>query len=79
MKRQVVVIGLGRFGVSLVKTLYEMGHNVLAIDSDEAAVQSVAAWTAHAVKADATDETVLDRLGVRNFDVAVVAMGAGVQ
>ena len=74
-----MVIGLGRFGVSLVKTLYDMGHNVLAIDNDETAVQSVAAWTTHAVKADATDETVLDKMGVRDFDVAVVAMGSAIQ
>jgi len=79
MKRQVAVIGLGRFGVSLAKALYELGHDVLAVDTDGKAVQSLASHITHAVQADATDEAVLQELGIGNFDVGVVAMGAAIQ
>lgn len=79
MKKQVVIIGLGRFGYSLAETLFSMGHQVLAIDTDEKKVQSIAARITHAVQADATDEAVLRKLGVGNFDVGVVGIGAGIQ
>jgi trk system potassium uptake protein TrkA len=77
--KQFVVIGLGRFGLSLAKTLYDLGHDVLGIDIDEEIVQNVADSITHAVKADATDENVLKALGVRNFDVAVVSIGNDIQ
>jgi len=79
MKRQVVIIGLGRFGVSLAKALFEMGHDVLALDTDEKKVQNMASEITHVVQADATDEAILKELGIANFDVAVVAMGAAIQ
>jgi len=79
MRRQVVVAGLGRFGASLAKVLFGMGHDVLAMDIDEKKVQSMAPEITHAVAADATDEAVLKELGVGNFDVAVVAMGSAIQ
>lgn len=73
--KQFVVVGLGRFGLSVAKTLAENDYNVLAIDSDEEKVQSIANDVTHAVEADATDEDALRTLGVRNFDVAVVSIG----
>ena len=79
MKRQVAVIGLGRFGISLAKALHSRGHEVLAIDAEEKIVQSIASKVTHAVQADATDETVLRELGIGNFDVAVVTMGTAIQ
>jgi len=79
MKRQVAVIGLGRFGASLVRTLHGAGHEVLAIDSDEKKVQDIARSATHAVQADATSEEVLTELGLKNFEVAVVAMGADIE
>ena len=79
MKKQVVIIGLGRFGYSLAEALFSMGHQVLAIDTDEKKVQNIAAHITHAVQADATDESVLRKLGVTNFDVAVVGIGSGIQ
>ncbi|MBI4294866.1 MAG: TrkA family potassium uptake protein [Chloroflexi bacterium] len=79
MKKQVVVIGLGRFGVSLADTLFGMGHDVLAIDIDEKKVQSIATQITHAVQADATSEAVLRELGIGNFDVAIVAIGTAIQ
>ncbi|SHE92843.1 trk system potassium uptake protein TrkA [Caldanaerobius fijiensis DSM 17918] len=77
--KQFVVIGLGSFGVSVARSLYEMGNDVLAIDKDEELVQSISDSVTHAVQADATDENVLKSLGVKNFDVAVVTIGSDMQ
>ncbi|MCY6958710.1 potassium channel family protein [Clostridium brassicae] len=78
-KRQFVVIGLGRFGSSIAKTLYSLGNDVLAIDADEDIVQGIADSVTHAVQADTTDENSLRTLGISNFDVAVVTIGSNVQ
>ena len=78
MKRQVLVIGLGRFGTSVVQSLYNLGHDVLAIDSDETRVQSIMGQATHALTADATNETVLRDLGIQDYDAAVVAIGSNI-
>jgi len=79
MKRQIVVIGLGRFGISLATTLIAEGHDVLAVDKDENRVQNIASQVTHAIQADATNESVLKELGVDNFDIAIVAMGSAIE
>lgn len=76
--KQFVVLGLGRFGSSVARTLAERGYNVLAIDRDESIVQELAKEVTHAVQADSTDENAMNVLGVRNFDVAIVAIGSDV-
>lgn len=77
--KQFVVIGLGRFGASIAKTLYGLGYDVLGIDSSEEIVQAMADSITHAVEADATDENTLKALGVRNFDVGIVSIGQDIQ
>lgn len=77
--KQYVVIGLGRFGTSVAKTLYALGHDVLAIDQDENLVQEISDSVTHAVQMDAMDENALRTLGVRNFDVAVITIGGNMQ
>jgi trk system potassium uptake protein TrkA len=77
--KQFVVIGLGRFGSSIARTLYNLGYDVLGIDSNEEIVQSMADSITHAVEADATDENTLKALGVRNFDVGIVSIGQDIQ
>lgn len=79
MNRQYVVIGLGRFGSSLALTLTALGQEVLGVDADEDRVQALADRLVHVVAADATDPAVLERLGLRNFDVAVVSIGSPLQ
>jgi trk system potassium uptake protein TrkA len=79
MNKQVVVIGLGRFGSSVAQELYQMGHDVLGIDLDEENVQNMLGHVTYAVKADATSEASLTELGVNNFDVAIVAIGSDIQ
>ncbi|NEZ47729.1 TrkA family potassium uptake protein [Clostridium niameyense] len=78
-KKQFVVIGLGRFGTSVANTLYSLGNEVLAIDSNEDIVQSISDSVTHSVQLDATDENSLKALGIRNFDVAVITIGSNIQ
>lgn len=77
--KQFIVIGLGRFGQSVAKTLFQMGYDVLVVDEDEDAVQEIADSVTHAVQMDATDEYALRTLGIRNFDIAVVSIGTNIQ
>ncbi len=77
--KQFVIIGLGRFGSSIAKTLYSLGNDVLAIDKDEDIVQEISDSVTHAAQLDATDENALRSLGIRNFDVAVVTIGDNIQ
>ena len=79
MKKQIVVAGLGRFGSSLARGLYQVGHDVMALDNNEKRVQDVMGNVTYALQADATDEVVLDELGIGNFDAAVVAIGSDIQ
>lgn len=77
--KQFIVIGLGRFGSSIARTLYSLGNDVLAIDSSEDTIQEIADSVTHAVQADATDENALKSLGLRNFEIAVIGMGSDIQ
>lgn len=73
-----VVIGLGRFGMALATELSALGNEVLAIDESEELVQKIADQVTYAVAGDARDPAVLRTLGVRNYDCAIVAVGADV-
>jgi trk system potassium uptake protein TrkA len=79
MKKQIVVIGLGRFGSSLATTLSSIGHDVLALDKDETRVQDISSQITHAIQADATNEAILKELGIGNFEIAIVAMGSAIE
>lgn len=71
-----VVIGLGRFGMEMALKLYECGEDVLAIDTDENIIDKIADRVTRAVAADARDADVLRKLGVEDFDTAIVAVGS---
>jgi trk/ktr system potassium uptake protein len=79
VRKQFAVIGLGRFGSSVASYLTKMGYEVLAVDESEERVQDVAHSVTHAVSADSTDEEAMRALGIRNFDVVVVAIGQDIQ
>jgi trk system potassium uptake protein len=79
MKKEFVVIGLGRFGGSIVRSLTEQGMEVMAIDQDEDKVNEFSSIASHAVMADSTDESVLKSLGIKNFDHVIVAIGDDIQ
>ncbi|WP_302221086.1 potassium channel family protein [Acidaminococcus timonensis] len=74
-KRQFIVWGLGRFGSSIAETLTTMGHEVLGIDNNEDVVENMEDKLTHAVVCDVIDEKTVKSLGVRNFDVGIVAIG----
>jgi len=74
-RRQFAVIGIGRFGYHLVRSLYEMGHDVLAVDGQEEAVQQISPFCSQAVVADASDERQLWNVGAAEAQVGVVAIG----
>jgi len=78
-KKQFAVIGIGRFGESLINELTRLGHEVLAIDTDESRVDDIASVATQAVQADAMDEKVLKALDIVNFDAVVVAIGGDVE
>ncbi len=71
-----VVIGLGRFGAEMALKLYNCGEDVLAIDTNETTIDKIADRVTRAVVADARDMDTLRKLGVGNFDRAVVAVGS---
>jgi len=76
LKKQVCVIGLGRFGSTLAQELYQSGHDVLAIDVDEAKVQDQLGSATYSVRADATSESILKELDVAAYDVCIVSLGS---
>ena len=73
------VIGCGRFGSSIARTLYNLGNEVMAIDINEERVQEISEEVTHAVQADIMDENVLKDLGLRNFDVVIVSIGSDIE
>lgn len=77
--RQFAVIGLGRFGASVARTLAAKGYEVLAIDVSEHIVQGISDEVAQAACLDATDEKALRAVGIENVDVAVVGVGTNLE
>ncbi|WML43544.1 TrkA family potassium uptake protein [Neobacillus sp. PS3-40] len=78
-KKDFAVIGLGRFGGSICRTLTEQGKEVLVVDKSEARVNEYATIASHAVVGDTTDEAMLRSIGIRNFDHVIVAIGDDIQ
>jgi trk system potassium uptake protein TrkA len=75
MAKKYATIGLGNFGLNVTKTLFEEGHDVLAIDLGEEAIQRVQPYCTQAVLADATQKDVLKSLGLDGMDAVIVSMG----
>lgn len=69
------VIGLGSFGSNVAKTLYEKGHDVLAVDKNKEQIEDVKAYVSHAVHMDAADKENLMALGIQDMDVVIVSLG----
>lgn len=75
----VLVIGLGRFGSSMARTLTEMGHHVLVVDARAELVQRHAGEFAHAVQGDSTSVDVLRQLGAQDMPIAAVCIGTDIE
>ena len=73
--KSVLLIGLGRFGRHMARKLQELDHEVLAIDDNEERVNEALSIVTNAQIGDATNEEFVKSLGVRNFDLCVVAIG----
>lgn len=79
MPNQVAIIGLGRFGATMARTLYQAGHDVLAIDRDPSIIREITGEVTYPVEGDATDERFLREVGILEYDVAVVSIGSDIQ
>ncbi|MBP8695036.1 MAG: TrkA family potassium uptake protein [Syntrophobacterales bacterium] len=75
MKKRVVVIGLGIFGINLVKDLSKSGVEVIAIDKSKEAVQLVRDCASKAIVADGTDQEIMNAIGLREDDLVIVSFG----
>ena len=75
MAKDFAVIGLGRFGSSICRTLRELGHDVLGIDSNMEEVREMRPFVTDAVQLDATDEEALRSIGITDYSAVVVAIG----
>ncbi len=75
----VLVVGLGRFGSSIARSLDSLGHEVLAVDRDLDLVQQFSGQLTHVVQADSTNEEALRQVGAGDFPVAVVGIGTSVE
>ena len=76
---RVSVIGLGRFGSSVARTLHELGYEVTAIDLDEHLIQEASDFVTLAAQGDGTDRELLLQLNVDKSDVVVVAQGENLE
>lgn len=72
--KQVLLIGLGRYGQNIAVRLNEMGHQVMAVDKDEKRVNAILDIVTNAQIGDSTDREFLESLGVRNFDYVIIAI-----
>lgn len=77
--REVLVIGLGRFGSAVGATLEHLGFEVLGVDENVDAVQSHASSLTHVVTADSTNVDALRQLGAADFECAVVCIGSDIE
>ncbi len=75
MKKSIAVLGLGKYGMSLAESMYEMGADVLVVDIDEEKVKDASEFSTSAMIADLSDEDEVEALGLKNMDIVAVAMG----
>ena len=79
MMKSVLLIGLGRYGRHIAMKLDELHHQVMAVDIEEKRVNAVLPYVTNAQIGDSTDEEFIESLGVRNFDLCIVAIGDNFQ
>ena len=77
--KSILLIGLGRFGRHIAMKLNNLNHQVMAVDSDEQRVNAVLPYVTNAQIGDSTNEEFLSSLGIKNFDVCIVAIGDNFQ
>ena len=74
MNKSIAVLGLGKYGISLAKNLYNMGADVLVVDNDPDSLKEMAGYCTAAIQADLEIEEEILALDLKNMDIVVVAM-----
>ena len=77
--KSILIIGLGRFGRHMAQKFIEEGNSVLAVEASEERANAAVSLVPNIEIADATDDTVIESLGINNFDICVVAIGDNFQ
>ncbi len=77
--KSILLIGINNFGTMIAKQLHDLGHQVLAVDRDEARINAILPLVTDAQIGDSTNETFLRSLGINNFDVCIVTIGSDFQ
>lgn len=77
--KSILIIGLGRFGRHMAKKFSEQNNDVMAIDINEVRINNVLSVVTNALIGDATNEQFMETIGVRDFDLCVVAIGDNFQ
>lgn len=77
--KSILLIGINHFGTMIAKQLYDLGHQVMAVDRDEERVNAILPFVTDAQIGDSTNEAFLRSLGINNFDVCIVTIGSDFQ
>ena len=77
--KSILLIGLGRFGATMAMKLHELKHEVVAIDISEERINAILPYVTSAQIGDCTNEQYMSSIGVRNFDLCIVAIGDNFQ
>lgn len=77
--KSALLIGLGRFGTFIAMKLHDMGHEIMAVDTNEERVNALLPYVTNAQIGDSTNESFLASLGIGNYDVCIVAIGDSFQ
>ena len=77
--KSILLIGINHFGTMIARQLHDLGHQVLAVDRDEARINAILPLVTDAQIGDSTNETFLRSLGINNFDVCIVTIGSDFQ
>ena len=75
MKKSILIIGLGRFGLNLIEFFSHLDVDIIGIDVDEDAVNKAVKKTPYVYTCDSTNEEALKEIGIDNVDIAIIALG----
>ena len=75
-EKTIAVLGLGKYGKSLARNLYEVGADVLVVDADDDTVSEFSAYSTSAICANLNNEDEVLQLGLENMDIVITAMGS---
>ncbi len=73
--KKFAVFGLGNFGFTVARALYEEGHEVLCVDKETERIQRIQEFATHTIVGSATDRSLLESIGVAEMDAVIVSLG----